>query len=79
MIDTRGLLAEAAHHGLSHLPPTYDDRLVAAARRLTVLGLHRVARAVTAFSAARADTGDETAERAWVDAYLRLDVALDLH
>ncbi|WP_182883663.1 SWIM zinc finger family protein [Microbispora sp. H10949] len=79
LIDTRGLLAEAAHHGLSHLPPTYDDRLAAAARRLTVLGLHRVARAVTAFAAARADTGDETAERAWVDAYLRLDVALDLH
>ncbi|MEV7807568.1 hypothetical protein AB0O28_31930 [Microbispora sp. NPDC088329] len=78
LIDTRGLLAEVAHHGLSHLPPTYDDRLAAAARRLTVLGLHRVAQAVTAFAAARARDFDEAVERAWVDAYLRLEVALDL-
>ncbi|WP_405088976.1 hypothetical protein [Microbispora sp. NBC_01389] len=79
LIDARALLAEAAHHGLSHLPPTYDDRLADAARRLTVLGLHRVAKAVTAFAAARTHTGDETAEQAWIDAYLRLEVALDLN
>ncbi|MBE3015218.1 hypothetical protein IL992_39545 [Microbispora sp. NEAU-D428] len=79
LIDTRGLLAEAAHHGLSHLPPTYDDRLAAAAQRLTVLGLHRVAKAVTAFAAARTHGSDEAVEQAWIDAYLRLEVALDLN
>ncbi|NUW42552.1 hypothetical protein [Nonomuraea rhodomycinica] len=78
LVDTRALLAEAAHHGTSHLPPTYDDRLAAAARRLTVLGLHRVAGAVTAFAAARTSDRGEEVERAWVDAYLRLEVALDL-
>lgn len=79
LIDTRGLLAEVAHHGSSHLPPAYDARLAAAAQRLTVLGLHRVAQAVTAFAATRTQDSDEAAERAWVDAYLRLDVALDLN
>jgi hypothetical protein len=78
LIDARGLLAEVAHHGLAHLPPTYDARLDAAARRLTVLGLHRVARTVTAFAATRSPGSGEAAERAWADAYLRLEVALDL-
>lgn len=79
LIDARGLLAEVAHHGLSHLLPTYDDRLAAAARRLTVLGLHRVAQAVTAFAETRTRASDEAVEQAWIDAYLRLDVALDLN
>ncbi|MEV4568564.1 SWIM zinc finger family protein [Nonomuraea sp. NPDC049419] len=71
LTDTRALLAEAAHHGLAHLPPTYDDRLATAARRLTTFGLHRISGAVTAFAT-------ETAEQTWIDAYLRLEVALDL-
>ncbi|MEV4373009.1 hypothetical protein AB0J71_38505 [Nonomuraea sp. NPDC049637] len=78
LIDARGLLAEAAHHGLSHLPPTYDARLGSAARRLTTLGLHRIAQAVTAFAAARSQGPGEAAEQTWVDAYLRLEVALEL-
>ncbi|SEU25063.1 hypothetical protein [Nonomuraea wenchangensis] len=78
LTHARALLAEAAHHGLSHLPPTYDARLDAAAHRLTALGLHRVAAAVTAFAAARAAGSAEAAERTWVDAYLRLDAALEL-
>ncbi|TYB69164.1 hypothetical protein FXF51_07950 [Nonomuraea sp. PA05] len=78
LADTRGLLAEAAHHGLAHLPSAFGDRLAAAAQRLSVLGLHRIARAVTAFAAARAHGSEEAAEQAWVDAYLRLEVALDL-
>ncbi|MEU7746806.1 hypothetical protein [Nonomuraea sp. NPDC049158] len=78
LIDTRGLLAEAAHHGLSHLPPTYDARLDTAARRLTTLGLHRIAQAVTAFAAARSQDSGEAVEQTWIDAYLRLEVALDL-
>ncbi|MFG3441973.1 hypothetical protein ACGF0J_32410 [Nonomuraea sp. NPDC047897] len=78
LIDTRGLLAEAAHHGLSHLPPTYDARLDTAARRLTTLGLHRIAQAVTAFAAARFQDSGEAVEQTWIDAYLRLEVALDM-
>ncbi|MFC4119980.1 hypothetical protein [Nonomuraea zeae] len=78
LADARSLLAEAAHHGLSRLPPTYDTRLAAAARRLSVLGLHRVAQAVTTFAAARAHDSEEAVERTWIDAYLRLEVALDL-
>ncbi|MEV0627498.1 hypothetical protein [Nonomuraea wenchangensis] len=78
LTHARALLAEAAHHGLSHLPPTYDTRLAAAAHRLTALGLHRVAATVTAFAAARAADSAEAVERTWVDAYLRLDAALEL-
>lgn len=77
LLGARGLLAEAAHHGLAHLPPTYGDRLAAAARRLAGVGLHRVAGAVTAFASVRSDPG-EAAEQAWVDAYLRVEIALDL-
>ncbi|UBU11393.1 hypothetical protein [Nonomuraea gerenzanensis] len=79
LTDTRGLLAECAHHGLSHLPPGYGERLAAASQRLTVLGLRRVAQAVTVFAAARAHGSEEAVEQSWVDAYLRLEVALELH
>ncbi|AQZ69555.1 hypothetical protein BKM31_56030 [[Actinomadura] parvosata subsp. kistnae] len=80
LIEARGLLAEVAHHGLVHLPPAYGERLAGAAHRLTVLGLRRVAGAVTAFERARAGGAEEEAvERAWVDAYLRVEVALDLN
>ncbi|MEU8361084.1 hypothetical protein AB0C27_34215 [Nonomuraea sp. NPDC048882] len=78
LIDARALLAEAAHHGLSHLPPTYAARLDTAARRLTTLGLLRVAQAVTAFATALSQDSGEATERTWIDAYLRLEVALDL-
>ncbi|GAB1824629.1 hypothetical protein [Herbidospora sp. RD11066] len=77
LIDTRDLLAETAHRGLRHLPPSYRDRLAIAAERLTTLGLHRMARAVTTFAATLTREGDQTAEDAWVDAYLRLEVAVE--
>jgi hypothetical protein len=41
--------------------------------------MHRIAHAVTAFAATRAHDSDEASEQAWIDAYLRLDVALDLN
>ncbi|MFI0424102.1 hypothetical protein [Spongiactinospora sp. 9N601] len=78
LIETRDLLAGAAHHGLCHLPPTYDDRLAAMARRLTMLGLHRVAQAVTGLAGALTGDRDEAAEHAWVEAFLRVEVALEL-
>ncbi|MGA4987608.1 hypothetical protein [Nonomuraea bangladeshensis] len=77
LTHARALLAEAAHHGLSHLPPTYDTRLDAAAHRLTALGLHRVAATLTAFASART-TGSAEAAGTWADAYLRAEVALEL-
>ncbi|GII02794.1 hypothetical protein [Planobispora takensis] len=78
LTDTRDLLAEAPHRGLNHLPPTYGGRLADAAHRLTALGLHRVAQAVTAFAATLTGDRDQRTEHAWVDAYLRLEIALDL-
>ncbi|GAA2365659.1 hypothetical protein GCM10010404_20140 [Nonomuraea africana] len=78
LIETRDLLAEAVHRGLCHLPPTYGVRLATAAQRLTVLGLHRVAQAVTAFATMLTRDRDQVTEHAWVDAYLRLEIALDL-
>ncbi|MEU6797634.1 hypothetical protein ABZ907_38575 [Nonomuraea wenchangensis] len=78
LTHARGLLAEVAHHGLSHLPPTYDARLDAAAHRLAALGLHRVAAAVTAFASAHTTGSAEATERTWADAYLRAEVALEL-
>ncbi|WP_062433945.1 hypothetical protein [Herbidospora daliensis] len=71
LTEARDLLAEAAHRGLNHLPPTYGARLTTAAERLAAIGLRRIAGDVMAFAAART-------EDAWVDAYLRLELALDL-
>ncbi|RZU76657.1 hypothetical protein EV384_5324 [Micromonospora kangleipakensis] len=76
--DGRTLLTNVAHQGLLHLPATYPDRLRGAARGLTRLGLHRVAAAVEYFAATLGPDPGEVAVRAWVDAYLRVDVALDL-
>jgi hypothetical protein len=78
LVEARDLLAEAAHRGLDHLPPTYGAKLAAAARRMGTLGLRRVEKAVTAFEAALTHDCDQAAEQSWVDAYLRVDLALDL-
>ncbi|MGJ6968525.1 hypothetical protein ACSDR0_42125 [Streptosporangium sp. G11] len=45
---------------------------------MTALGVHRVARAVTAFAATLTRDRDQVTEHAWGDAYLRLELALDL-
>lgn len=76
--ESRTLLTTVAHQGLLHLPATYPDRLLGAARELTKVGLLRVASAVDGFAKTLgADPGDD-AVQAWVDAYLRVEVALDL-
>ena len=67
-----------AHQGLLHLPTTYPDRLRGAARELRKAGLRRVASAVDGFAATLGPDPGEDAVQAWVDAYLRVDVALDL-
>lgn len=57
------VLAEAAHRGLRHLPPTYQNRVTDAARSLERVGLRKAAAALHAF------TG--TTET-WIDAQIRL-------
>ncbi|MEV6931062.1 hypothetical protein AB0M46_42135 [Dactylosporangium sp. NPDC051485] len=73
-----GVMAEVAHRGLGHLPPTFGDRLRAAGERLAGVGLLRSAAAVGAFrDALGADPGEEAVGR-WVDAYLRLMITAEL-
>ncbi|WP_406044551.1 hypothetical protein OG799_08755 [Micromonospora sp. NBC_00898] len=76
--DSRALLANVAHHGLLHLSATYPDRLRGAARGLARVGLHRVAAAVECFAGTLGPDPSEAAVWAWVDACLRVEVALDL-
>lgn len=78
LTTAHGLLAEVAHRGLQHLPSGYRARLDEAARRLAGLGVRRLAEAVTGFGATLDTAPDDTAEQAWVDAYLRVELALDL-
>lgn len=75
LAETLSLLAEVAHHGLRHLPPTVPGRMAVAAERLATVGLHRVAASVERVSAVL--TTDE-AVSAWVDAHLRTALAADL-
>lgn len=76
--ENRMLLTNVAHQGLLHLPTTYPDRLRGAARELTKAGLRRAAKAVDRFAATLGPDPGKDAVQAWVDAYLRVDVALDL-
>lgn len=76
--ESRTLLTTVAHQGLLHLPATYPDRLLGAARELTKVGLRRVASAVNVFAGTLGADPGEDAVKAWTDAYLRVEVALDL-
>lgn len=76
--ESRTLLTTVAHQGLLHLPATYPDRLLGAARELTTVGLRRVASAVDGFAGTLGADPGEDAVQAWVDACVRVEVALDL-
>ena len=67
------LLAEAAHRGLTRLPPTFEARATSAADALTRTGLHPCADAVRAWSATPADPTP------WLRAQIRLLTAAELH
>ncbi|MFI6025404.1 hypothetical protein [Amycolatopsis magusensis] len=67
------LLAEAAHRGLTRLPPTFPARATPVAAALTRTGLTRCAEAVRAWGAAPADP------TAWLRAEIRLLTANELH
>ncbi|GIF25657.1 hypothetical protein BJ973_003935 [Actinoplanes tereljensis] len=72
------LLAEVAHRGLLHTPPTMPGRLRAAADHLGRAGLRRAAESTKVLADRLGpDPGDEAAN-AWVDAYLRVSVTSEL-
>ena len=76
--EAAALLAELAHGGLQHAPATVPGRLRTASGRLRGVGLRRVGEAVEALAGRLGpDPGDDAAE-AWVDAYLRVNLAADM-
>jgi len=76
--EASALLAELAHRGLQHAPATVPGRLRTASGRLRRVGLRRVGESVEALAARLGpDPGDGAAE-AWVDAYLRVNLAADM-
>jgi hypothetical protein len=77
--EALSLLAEVAHQGLLHTPPTMPTRLRATADRLGTLGLRRAAEAVRAVAALLGPDPGPAAESAWVDAYLRVLLSAELH
>ncbi|GAA2374853.1 hypothetical protein Cme02nite_04200 [Catellatospora methionotrophica] len=78
LTTARDVLAEVPHRGLRHLPPGFAARLATAAQRLGSLGLRRAGDGLTTFGGLLDGDPGEAAEQAWVDAYLRVDLALDM-
>lgn len=75
--EAQALLAEVAHHGARHLPPSFPARLHHITQELSRVGLRRCAAAVETFAATLSpDPGIDTVT-AWVDAHLRLLVTAD--
>ncbi|MBT8224569.1 MAG: SWIM zinc finger family protein [Dactylosporangium sp.] len=70
----RLLLADAAHQGLRHLPPTFANRLTATERALTRVGLARAGGCVAQLTAALGTDSDSAVVAAWIDAQIRLSV-----
>lgn len=72
------LLAEVAHLGLRHLPPTFPSRLTAAADALVTVGLPAAGRCVGEVAAVLGPDPDGAAVAAWVAAQIRLTVTDEL-
>lgn len=75
--DALTLLAEVAHRGLLHTPPTMAARLRATAERLRRTGLRRAGDATAALAGLLGPDPGEAAVAAWVDAYLRVAVSAE--
>ena len=75
--EALSLLAEVAHRGLLHAPPTMPQRLRQAAGSLTRVGLRRAGEATTTLAALLGPDPGEEAVDAWVDACLRVSVAAE--
>ncbi len=76
--EAAALLAELAHGGLQHALATMPGRLRAAASRLRKVGLHRVADTMAQLAGRLGPDPGEAAIEAWVDAYLRVNLAADM-
>jgi len=75
--EALSLLAEVAHRGLLHAPPTMPQRLRQAAGSLARAGLRRAGEEATTLAALLGPDPGEEAVTAWADAYLRLSVAAE--
>lgn len=75
--DALTLLAEVAHRGLLHAPPTMAARLRTTAQRLRRTGLRRAGDAAATLAGLLGPDPGEAAVNAWVDAYLRVAVAAE--
>jgi hypothetical protein len=76
--EAAALLAELAHGGLHHAAATMPGRVRAAASRLRKVGLRRVADTMTNLAGRLGPDPGDAAVEAWVDAYLRVNVAADM-
>ncbi|MEU9112548.1 hypothetical protein AB0D04_12300 [Streptomyces sp. NPDC048483] len=70
--------ADAAHHGLRHVPAGVRRRLGDAAAGLATVGLHTAAGHVTALSKALTDDSPEGMVATWVEAQIRLLTTAEL-
>ncbi|MDR7279874.1 hypothetical protein [Catenuloplanes atrovinosus] len=78
LTQAEGVLAEAAHRGLAHLPASFPDRLRAEATALTGLGLRRAADAIRHLADSLGPDPSDAAVTSWVDAALFVSTALEL-
>ncbi|MFI7540016.1 hypothetical protein [Actinoplanes sp. NPDC049599] len=76
--EAAALLAELAHRGLHHAPATMPGRLRGSAGRLRKAGLRRVAETMTGLAGRLGPDPGDAATQAWVDAYLRVNLASDM-
>lgn len=72
-------LAEAAHHGLRHLPAPARTRLTDSAAALQRTDLHTAARLLRDLNTTLNRDGTTAAVPAWVNAQIHLTVSLELH
>ncbi|MGX6601259.1 hypothetical protein ACWKSP_03840 [Micromonosporaceae bacterium Da 78-11] len=73
----RDVLVDGVHIGLAHLPRGYGERLSAAAASLAGVGLSRIAESVRRLGGLLGPDPGEEAIGAWVDAFLRVDMAAE--
>ncbi|GLY32639.1 hypothetical protein [Kineosporia sp. NBRC 101731] len=77
--DASALLTQMAHRGIHHLPNTVPARLTTAAAALRRVGLHLVADDVEQLGAGLGPEPGPAVIESWVNAYLRVSLARDLH
>ncbi|AGL13700.1 hypothetical protein [Actinoplanes sp. N902-109] len=76
--DALSLLAEVAHRGLLHVPATMGVRLKETGGRLRAVGLRRAADELDVLAGLLGPDPGDAAIEAWVNAHLRVSLAVDL-